>query len=236
MKLYVGTSGYSYKGWKGHFYPHDLAAKEMLRYYSERLGAVEINNTFYRLPTAAILESWASQVPEDFRFSLKASRRITHFKRLKEAGEETSYLLQTAETLGRRLSVVLFQLPPNFKKDLPRLKTFLGLLPATIRTAFEFRHPSWFDEEVQGCLTEHGCALCLSETDEEPLGKLVSTTGFGYLRLRRSDYSEADLSTWISRLSTVNWQQAFIFFKHEEAGVGAKLALRFLAMSLPAVR
>ena len=185
MRFSVGTSGYSYKEWKGHFYPEDLAADQMLRFYATKLPAVEINNTFYRLPKASVLENWAEQVPGDFRFALKASRRITHLKRLKEADEETDYLLRTVQTLGDRLGVILFQLPPYLKKDLPRLQQFLELLDDTTRAAFEFRDESWFDDEVFDALRQHGCALCLSDVDDEPAPELVSTAGWGYFRLRR---------------------------------------------------
>ena len=148
MQLHVGTSGFSYKEWKGPFYPGDLPAKAMLGFYAERLGSVEINNTFYRLPKASVLEAWCEQVPEAFRFVIKASRRITHFKRLKDAGDETAYLLRTVAALGERLGCLLFQLPPNLKLDLPRLDAFLRELPAGVPAAFEFRHPSWACAEV----------------------------------------------------------------------------------------
>src|SRR6266542_1192270 len=148
MRVLAGTSGYSYKEWKGSFYPEDLPASEMLRYYAARLPAVEINNTFYRMPKASLLSGWAEQVPDGFRFVLKASQRITHQKRLREAGEEGGYFFRVATTLGERLGPVLFQLPPNLKRDLPRLADFLALLPPASRSAFEFRHESWFDEEV----------------------------------------------------------------------------------------
>src|SRR5215470_10277701 len=159
MELHVGTSGYSYKEWKGNFYPEDLPAKEMLSYYSRKLPAVEINNTFYRLPQPTMIENWKAQVPESFRFSIKATQRITHIKRLKNAADETRYLLETASLLKERLGVVLFQLPPNMKKDAGRLKDFLSLLSAGSRAAFEFRHESWFDEETFDLLRGHDCAL-----------------------------------------------------------------------------
>src|ERR1700757_1403043 len=152
MNLFVGTSGYSYKEWKGNFYPEDLPAKEMLSYYSRRLPAVEINNTFYRLPQASMIENWKGQVPEKFRFSIKATQRITHIKRLNNCTDETKYLLNTAKLLEERLGVMLFQLPPNMKKDVGRLKSFLELLFPDIRAAFEFRHDSWFGDETFGLL------------------------------------------------------------------------------------
>ena len=149
MTIYVGTSGYSYKEWKGSFYPEKIPAKDMLRYYSERLSTVEINNTFYRMPQQSLLENWKEQVPSSFKFSLKAPQRITHFKRLKETDEETNYFLDTASVLGGQMGVMLFQLPPNMKKDLPRLEIFLTLLPPSTPAAFEFRHPTWFDDDVR---------------------------------------------------------------------------------------
>lgn len=228
MKLHVGTSGYSYKEWKGNFYPEDLPAKEMLSYYSRRLPAVEINNTFYRLPQPGMIENWKAQVPARFRFSIKATQRITHIKRLNNVADETKYLLETAALLEERLGVVLFQLPPNMKKDSDRLKAFLGRLPANARAAFEFRHDTWFDEEVFGLLREHDCALVVSDTDEKPLTEIIATAKWGYLRLRRTAYEESDLVEWLKRVREQKWKEAFIFFKHEDEGTGPKLAARFL--------
>lgn len=228
MKLHVGTSGYSYKEWKGNFYPEDLPAKEMLAYYSRRLPAVEINNTFYRLPQPAVIENWKEQVPKRFRFSIKASQRITHFKRINNVADETKYLLETAALLADRLGVVLFQLPPNMKKDTDRLKAFLDLLSPDARTAFEFRHETWFDDEVFGLLQAKDCALVVSDTDEKPLTEIISTAKWGYLRLRRAAYDENDLVAWLRRVQAQKWKDAFVFFKHEDEGVGPKLAAQFL--------
>ena len=230
MNLHVGTSGYSYKEWKGNFYPEDLPAKEMLAYYSRHLPAVEINNTFYRLPQSGMIENWRAQVPEGFRFSIKATQRITHIKRLKNCAEETKYLLETAALLGERLGVVLFQLPPNSKKDDERLKDFLACLPHEKRAAFEFRHESWFDEETFELLRANNCALVTSDMDEKPLEKIISTAGWGYLRLRRANYEENDLREWITRVRDQKWKDAFVFFKHEDEGVGPKLAAKFLEL------
>ena len=163
MNLYVGTSGYSYKEWKGPFYPDDLPDKEMLRFYGERFRSVEINNTFYRMPKASVLEAWAAEVPADFKFVLKASQRITHKQRLKDAGDSVSYLLEVAGVLKERLGPLLFQLPPFLKKDAPRLREFLALLPKDRRAAFEFRHQSWFDDEVFGLLRDQRAVLCIAE-------------------------------------------------------------------------
>jgi len=231
MKLQVGTSGYSYKEWKGNFYPADLPAKEMLSYYSRRLPAVEINNTFYRLPQPSMIENWNAQVPARFRFSIKASQRITHIKRLNNVADETKYLLETASLLEQRLGVVLFQLPPNFKKDVERLKAFLDLLQPDLRTAFEFRHESWFDDETFDLLRARDCALVVSDTDEKPLTEIISTAKWGYLRLRRTAYDQDDLAEWMKRVKNQEWKDAFVFFKHEDEGTGPKLAAQFLEIA-----
>ena len=227
MRVLAGTSGFSYKEWKGSFYPEDLPVEEMLAYYSARLPAVEINNTFYRMPKPALLESWASQVPAEFRFILKASQRITHRKRLKEAGDEVAYFFQTASTLGDRLGPTLVQLPPNLKKDLPRLEAFLSVLPEGAKAAFEFRHASWFEEDVFAALRARGAALCIAE-DEELATPLVPTASWGYLRLRRQDYDDAAVAAWAEKVRGQAWDDAYVFFKHEDAGSGPKLAAEFL--------
>jgi len=236
MEIYAGTSGYSYKEWKGPFYPEDLPAAGMLRFYAERLGAVEINNTFYRMPKRSVLESWAAQVPGSFRFAIKASRRITHFKRLKDAGEELGFLLGNLDALGERLGVVLFQLPPNLKKDRPRLEAFLELLPKATPAAFEFRHPSWTeDDETAQLLAGRGLALCRADSDETPLPGDLDAGRFGYLRLRRAGYADAELADFADRLRAriraQDWERAFVFFKHEDEGAGPKLAQRFAALA-----
>lgn len=231
MKLHVGTSGYSYKEWKGSFYPEKLPAKQMLSYYASRLSAVELNNTFYRLPQPSMVESWKTQVPDDFRFSVKASQRITHFKRLKDAEEETRYLLETVGQLEDRLGVVLFQLPPNMKKDTERLESFLKHLPADTPAAFEFRHPTWFDQDVLKLLNAENRALCVSDTDDLPVTHIDRTTDWGYLRLRRVNYSKADLEEWIRQIKAQNWKTAYVFFKHEDEGTGPKLAAEFVELA-----
>ena len=227
MRVLAGTSGFSYKEWKGSFYPEDLPAERMLAYYSERLPAVEINNTFYRMPKPALLESWAAEVAPEFRFVLKASQRITHFKRLKDTGSEVEYFFGVASTLGERLGPVLVQLPPNLKKDLPRLEAFLATLPAGARPAFEFRHASWFEEDVFEALRGKGAALCVAE-DEELATPLVATASWGYLRLRRQDYDGAAVAAWADRVRAQSWSEAYVFFKHEDAGSGPRLAAEFL--------
>jgi len=231
INLYVGTSGYSYKEWKGSFYPEKIPAKEMLRYYSERLSTVEINATFYRMPQPSMIENWQEQVPGTFRFSLKAPQRITHFKRLKETEEETKYFLETSSVLGDQLGVVLFQLPPNMKKDLPRLEAFLQQLPPATRAAFEFRHPTWFDDDVLELLRSQNRALVVSDTDDMPTTHIDKTADWGYLRLRRVNYSEENLAEWVKRLRDQNWNETFLFFKHEDAGTGPRLAAQFLDLA-----
>lgn len=231
MKLWVGTSGYSYKEWKGNFYPEDLPDKKMLNYYAQQLPAVEINNTFYRMPKTDLLEKWSEQVPEDFRFILKASRKISHIKRMKECQEEVEYLFKTAQTLGKQLGVILFQFPPYLRRDLPRLQNFVALLRDDVNAAFEFRHESWFDEEVYDSLKEKKCALCFSDTDDNKLLDLISTAPWGYLRLRKQDYEERELEEWIKKIKKQEWDEAFIFFKHEDEGAGPKMAKRFLELA-----
>ena len=231
MNLYVGTSGYSYKEWKGSFYPEKLAAKDMLPYYASKLPAVELNNTFYRLPQRSMVESWKAQVPGDFRFAVKASQRITHFKRLKEATDETKYMLEIVSALDDRLGAVLYQLPPNMKKDLERLETFLKHLPPDTPAAFEFRHPTWFDDDVLQLLRNDNRALCISDTDDLPVSHIDKTADWGYLRLRRVNYSASDLRDWISRMKAQDWKTTFVFFKHEDEGTGPRLASEFIDLS-----
>jgi uncharacterized protein YecE (DUF72 family) len=231
MRLLVGTSGYSYKEWKGSFYPADLKDAEMLRYYASHLGTVEINNTFYRMPNKPVLEKWAGDVPPGFTFALKAPQRLTHMRRLKDCADDLRYFLETASVLGERLGPLLFQLPPFFKKDVPRLRDFLALLPQDRRAAFEFRHESWFDDETYEALRAGRAALCAADTDEsgEQGPPLLGMGEWGYLRLRRADYSEADLTGWAERVKALPWREAFVFFKHEDAGKGPQLAEGFAA-------
>jgi uncharacterized protein YecE (DUF72 family) len=231
MRLRAGTSGFSYKEWKGPFYPEKLPNKDMLGYYAERLSTVEINNTFYRMPKPAVLEGWAEKVPEDFVFVLKASRRITHHARLKEDSfDSVEYLWKVAGALGPHLGPILFQLPPNLKKDVPRLQSFMGVLPEGLRAAFEFRNDSWLDDEVYGALREAGHALCLAEMDDSGSATLTPTTNWGYLRLRREDYSDDDLRAWLDAIRSQPWKEAFVFFKHEDEGAAPRLATRLLAL------
>jgi len=231
MNLYVGTSGYSYKEWKGTLYPEDLPDKKMLHFYGERFRSVEINNTFYRMPKPSMLEAWAAEVPADFKFVIKASQQITHIKRLKDVEDSVSYLLEVTGTLKERLGPLLFQLPPHLKKDAARLRDFLALLPPDRRAAIEFRHQSWFDDEVFNLLRDRKAALCIAEAEERVEVPFVSTADWGYLRLRRPDYGDAELKAWIDRVRQPGWQDAFIFFKHEDEGKGPQMARRFLELA-----
>lgn len=225
MKLFAGTSGFSYKEWKGGFYPEGMKDAGMLAFYGERLATVEINNTFYRMPRRELLERWAGQVPEDFSFVLKASRRITHNARLdpEPAGDALRYLWSASEGLGSKRGPLLFQLPPTLRADLGRLREFLSLLPAGCRAAFEFRHESWTDQAVIAALADAGCALCAAETDESR-AEVRATCDWGYLRLRREDYTEAELREWAARLRQQPWSEVYVFFKHEDTSAAPNLA------------
>jgi uncharacterized protein YecE (DUF72 family) len=220
VKLLAGTSGYAFKEWKGTFYPKEMKDDGWLGYYASRFPAVEINNTFYRLPKEAVLREWAAQVPEHFTFAIKASQRITHHARLKaEAAELVDYLLRTTSSLGSRLGPILFQLPPNLKKDVARLKGFLGLLPSDRRFVFEFRHESWFDDEVVAALRERDVAMCIGEQEDFKC-PVLSTASWGYLRLHRLDYDDAALAEWGKCVREQGWSDAYVFFKHDE-GTGS---------------
>ena len=220
MKLFAGTSGYAFKEWKGSFYPDDLKDEGMLGFYAGRFPAVEINNTFYRLPKEHVLQGWAAQVPDSFTFAIKASQRITHYARLKpECASAVEFLLRTTNCLAGRCGPILFQLPPNLKKDAARLRTFLDTLPAGRRYTIEFRHESWFDDEVLGALRERDIAMCVTEQPEFA-SPVVSTASWGYARLHRLDYDEAALAGWAKRLAAQPWGEAYVFFKHDE-GIGS---------------
>jgi uncharacterized protein YecE (DUF72 family) len=231
MHLRAGSSGFSYKEWKGPFYPENLPNKDMLGFYAERLSTVEINSSFYRMPKREVLEAWAEKVPEDFMFVLKASRRITHSSRLKESSyDSVEYLWGVATALGHHLGPILFQLPPNMKKDVERLRAFTDVLPSDLRAAFEFRNDTWFDDDVYDVIRSAGHALCLAEVDDAETPTLVSTADWGYLRLRREDYSDDDLRRWRAAIEAQPWTEAFVFFKHEDEGAAPRLAARLLAL------
>lgn len=231
MKFLVGTSGYAFKEWKGAFYPEKLPQKEMLAYYAARFSAVEINYTFRRLPPRSIVESWAKQVPASFRFVLKAPQIITHFKRLKNTEKKTDEFLRLASILKKRQGPVLFQLPPNFKNDVSRLAAFLSYIKGRAKAAFEFRHASWFDDEVIECLRKYKSALCVADAKDLPAADLVRTANWGYVRLRDAGYSDKTLRRWIRRIRSRAWDEAYVFFKHEDSAAGPKLATRFLELA-----
>lgn len=231
MKLYVGTSGYSYKEWKGNFYPENISASEMLSHYAKHLPAVELNNTYYRMPQPNAVESWRTQVPKTFRFSVKAPQSITLYRRLKDAGWQTKQMLKTVSVLEDRLGAVLFRMPEDMKKDLARLESFLKELPAHTPAAFEFRHATWFDEEVVELLRSYNRVLVISDTDEMPTNDIVKTADWGYVRLRRVQYSAADLKAWTKQIKAQKWKTAYVFFKHDDEGTGPKLAAQFLKLN-----
>jgi uncharacterized protein YecE (DUF72 family) len=232
--LHVGTSGYSYPKWKGAFYPADLPADRMLAHYASRFSAVEINNTFYRMPNASVLEGWAASVPEHFRFVLKASRRITHQNRLVGAEDNLAYLYSQARALGDRLGGVLYQLPPTMRKDPARLQAFLQALPPDARAILEFRHASWLDDEIFELLRSARAGLCVADAEADlPETPTIDITGQGYVRLRRPDYSDAELQAWRARIRGT-WASAYVIFMHEDDGEAPVLAERFLALPDPA--
>jgi uncharacterized protein YecE (DUF72 family) len=236
MRLLAGTSGFSYKEWLGAFYPEKLPAKEMLGYYATRLPTVEINNTFYRMPNREALESWRSQVPESFRFAIKAPRRITHIKRLKDCSAELEYFLPVLDALRPCLGSILFQLPPHAKRDVPTLSAFVDKLPQGCRAAFEFRNASWFAPEVVDLLASRNLALVQSEEDAPLEPALPWTANWAYLRLRRVVYEDGDLARWLERLRDAKLEEAQVFFKHEDEATGPRLAEQFLGLAGTAPR
>jgi uncharacterized protein YecE (DUF72 family) len=229
--LRIGTSGYSYKEWRGAFYPPKMKPAEMLPFYAGRFSTVEINNTFYRMPAAEMLSGWADQTPPGFTFALKAPQRITHHRRLADVSTEVSYFLSVASSLAGKLGPVLYQLPPHFKQDLGRLRAFLETLPAHPRPAFEFRHESWVGPETETILAEGGAALCIADTDEAPVDTFPATAPWGYLRLRRATYTDDDLRRWLERIREKAWSEVFVFFKHEDEARGPDFAARLSALA-----
>jgi uncharacterized protein YecE (DUF72 family) len=224
MNFWIGTSGFQYSEWKGSFYPEDLPTAKMLSFYAERFATSEINYTFHRIPAQKTIESWKAQTPERFRFALKAPQKITHWAKLRDCANTVDYFCKVITDLGERLGSVLFQLPPTFKKDADVLTSFLRELPS-MRAAFEFRHESWFDDEIFDVLRSRNVALCIADTDALATPNKI-TAGYGYLRLRREDYTEEDVKRWSDfvRQQEANWTDAFVYFKHEESGIGPKLA------------
>ena len=223
-RVYVGTSGFSYAEWKGRFYPDELPAARMLAYYAQRFSTVEMNNTFYRMPSAPVLAAWAAAVPDAFRFAIKAPRRITH-TRDDDVEAPVSHLYSVITALDEHLGPVLFQLPPYARKDLPRLSRLLACVPEGQAAAFEFRHASWLDEDVLALLRARDCAWCIADVDERE-SPLVTTASWGYLRLRRTHYDDGALARWAAFLRQQGWPRAFVFFKHEEAGAAPAMAAR----------
>ena len=230
MKFWIGTSGFQYTEWKGNFYPEDLSTGKMLPFYAERFSTTEINYTFHRIPAAKTIENWNHLTPENFRFGLKAPQKITHFAKLRDCADTLDYFCRIVSGLGERLGPVLFQLPPNFKKDAGILSSFLRELPS-IRAAFEFRHESWFDDEVFELLKKQNVALCIADTEKLGTPK-VATADYGYLRLRREDYTKIDIEHWMEfvRQQDSAWRDVFIYFKHEEAGIGPKLGKQMMEL------
>lgn len=229
MKLLAGASGYSFKEWKGTFYPADMKPDGMLAYYCARLPTVEINNTFYRMPKVEMLENWARTVPPEFRFAIKASRRITHFAHLKpESADSLAFLYRSLAALGKKRGPVLFQLPPVMKKNLERLTSFLQLLPPEHGAAFEFRNETWFSDDVYDALKTAGAALCLSEREDNAPPPLVETAPWGYVRLRLETYTDADIEQWARRLAATGWRETYVYFMHEPtAPAYAQTLMRF---------
>ncbi len=224
MKPWIGTSGFQYAEWKGTFYPEDLPANQMLPFYAERFSTTEINYTFHRIPAAKTVNNWKQLTPENFRFSLKAPQKITHFARLRDCADTLRYFCDVVVALGQKLGPVLFQLPPNFKKDIFVFGDFVNGLPGGMRAAFEFRHESWFDDEVLETLKASNAALCIADTEKLETPE-IATANYGYLRLRREDYPKIDIERWVKFVRAQRgWDDVFIYFKHEEAGIGPKLA------------
>jgi uncharacterized protein YecE (DUF72 family) len=231
MHVMTGTSGFSYTAWRGSFYPDKHPEAKMLAFYASKLGAVEINNTFYRMPNPSLLERWAAETPASFRFALKSPRQITHMKKLIDVGDAVARLAETARALADRLGPILFQLPPFLRKDLGVLEAFLATLPAGLRAAVEFRHTSWLADDVYDVLRRHDAALCVADS-EDLATPLEATAGWGYLRLRRQDYDQAALRSWAERLKGQRFDEAFVFFKHEDEGAGPALADSFKSMMI----
>ena len=231
MNTWIGTSGFQYPEWKGKFYPEDLPAAKMLPFYAEHFATTEINYTFHRIPAPKTIENWTKLTPDKFRFGLKAPQRVTHWSKLRDCGDTMRYFCEVISGLGERLGPVLFQLPPTFKKDADVLSAFLRELPSTMRSAFEFRHDSWFDDEIFELLKTNKAALCIADTADLATPK-HPTTDWGYLRLRREDYSKIDIESWadFAREQKERWSDVFVYFKHEEAGIGPKLAKQMMEL------
>ncbi len=231
MKVWVGTSGFQYAEWKGTFYPEKMPSAKMLPYYAERLTTTEINYTFHRIPSAKTIEGWYHATPERFQFSLKAPQKVTHWAKLRNCGDTLRFFQTVISDLEGKLGCVLFQLPPTLKKDAALLEAFLIDVPPGMRCAFEFRDASWFSDEIFALLRSKNLALCLAES-EKLVTPLVATADYGYLRLRREDYQESDVVRWTEFVKSkrAEWSEVFVYFKHEESGIGPKLAMRMIEL------
>src|SRR5688572_16528457 len=227
--IWVGTSGFQYPEWKGKFYPEKFSPKKMLAYYSERFNSTESNYTFRRMPSESTLANWAAQTPEQFRFSLKAPQEITHFRKLRDCESVVRHFAEVSQALGSKLGAVLFQLPPALHCDLPLLRDFLAILPPRLKSAFEFRHESWFSDEVFSALRSANCALCIA--DSEKLHTPIEfTASHAYFRLRDEGYVTADIKRWASevRKASAKANDTYVYFKHEEKGIGPEFAQQLL--------
>ena len=231
MRAHVGTSGYNYPEWRGSFYPEKCSASKMFGYYAERFRTVEINYTFYRMPTEKLISGWAVQAPAGCLYTLKAPKRITHERRLKDCAAETTMFTDMARGLGAHLATLLFQLPPNLKCDLARFDDFLATLPRDIRCAFEFRNDTWLSDDVYRRLHDAGAALCIADVADKTT-PLQTTTRYGYLRLRDEGYAPDDLARWADQLAAQRavWDEAFVYFKHEDEGKGPEFAAAFVTL------
>lgn len=231
MNLWIGTSGFQYAEWKGTFYPEKMPAAKMLPYYAERLSTTEINYSFYRIPSAKTIEGWYQATPARFKFSLKAPQKVTHWAKLRNCGDTLRFFHQVITDLEAKLGPVLFQLPPTLKKDAALLEAFLVDIPEGMRCAFEFRDLSWFDDEIFALLRAKNLALCIADSEKLATPD-VATADYGYLRLRREDYQDADVVRWAEAVKArANaWSDAFVYFKHEESGIGPKLAMRMMEL------
>jgi uncharacterized protein YecE (DUF72 family) len=232
MSILIGTSGYNYPEWRGTFYPEKFSTAKMLAYYAERFPTVEINYTFYRIPTEKLLAGWAAGTPENFSFTLKAPRRITHDSKLQRCEELLQTFCRTARTLGPKLATLLFQLPPTFKKDARVLSEFVDLFPEGTRAAFEFRHLSWFEAEIFETLRRRNIALCVADSDKLHTPVEV-TADYGYFRLRDEGYQQADIDRWAQTIRSLGLNDVFVYFKHEEQGLGPDFARRLIAALSP---
>ena len=230
MKVLVGTSGYDYDEWKGAFYPAEVKKAARLPYYASRFGTVEINASFYRKPTAKALAGWSEKVPDGFTFAFKAWQRITHHARLRDCAELVSVFTSELRAMGPKLGPVLYGLPPNFKKDVPLLREFLNGLPRDLKAAFEFRNPAWLADDVYAALADFGAALCIADTDELST-PFVKTAPFGYLRLRKAEYGEAELVTYADRIRKEGFtEDVAVYFKPEDEAKGPAFAERLVAV------